>query len=160
MEPSDVTAMRGYGRNTAISEGNAAVSIDSNPIGGPQRGAVYAYAFQGGTWQETGLLMASNGAPADSFGIGLAVSGDVLLVGAPDYGVASAPATGLVYRFERTPAGWVETEFFTGSDSVGGNSFGISIALDGVRALIGDHFDDQLSGNSGAMYVFDVSNSQ
>ncbi|MGV6859333.1 MAG: cadherin-like beta sandwich domain-containing protein [bacterium] len=47
-------------------------------------GAIYVYRNNGGTWQETNILRASNLGKNDRFGQAMAVGGEKIVVGAPD----------------------------------------------------------------------------
>lgn len=55
---------------------------DQNDDAAPDAGAVYAFLYQGGSWQQTHYLKASNADAGDEFGSMVAVSGGRLVVGA------------------------------------------------------------------------------
>ncbi|MBI3835852.1 MAG: hypothetical protein HY287_16115 [Planctomycetes bacterium] len=77
---------------------------------GTNAGAAYVYRRAGNNWQLEQKLLASDGKPDDLFGTSVAVSGNVLVVGAPQiynggYGIA--------YVFTFDGALWIETSQLT-----------------------------------------------
>lgn len=93
-------------------------------------GAAYVFLRDGTVWREHAKLVAPDGAPEHNFGHSVAISGDTVLVGAPQAG------PGAVYAFtidgrQSQPVKLVAT------DGVAGDSFGVSIALWGDTALVG-----------------------
>ncbi len=106
------------------------------------------------TLNESAKLLASDGFDLDDFGISVSLDGDRALIGArfdDDNGVQS----GAAYVFDFDGNTWTETAKLLASDGGVGDRFGISVALDGDRALIGSPQDDDNGGNAGAAYVFD-----
>ncbi len=85
------------------------------------------------------------------FGTSVAVSGNLLLVGAP-----LQEFIGAAYLFDvSTPDSPVELAKLVATNRVSGSQFGLSVAIDGNLALIGAPG----SGSSaGAAYLFDLSN--
>jgi choice-of-anchor B domain-containing protein len=91
-------------------------------------------------------LVASIGTlQAQGFGRVVAVAGEDVLVGQPDYN----KRPGIVYLYRRDPGGnWVERAQITATDSALGDGFGTSLAVSG---------DLLLAGGNGAAYVFQRS---
>ena len=96
-------------------------------------------------------LKASGVEEADRFGSSISLDGDRALVGA----WADSSNAGVVYVFEFDANAWVQTAKFSASDTDPGDAFGISVSLDGDRALIGAYGDDDEGGGAGAAYVFE-----
>lgn len=124
-------------------------------------GSVYFFRYDGSSWVEQQELFASDGDVGDRFGHSVSICGDVALIGAvaavgdDDKGIQ----TGAVYVFRFDGSTWVEDQKFFGSDSTAGDSFGLSVAIDGDIAVIGSPVDDSACRdpggcNSGAAYVF------
>ena len=127
-----------------------------------------AYVFvkpAGGGWAATSTptarLTPSDGARLDYFGHSVAVSGDTVLVGAyqDDAEVADLEDSGVVYVFVK-PSGaeWTTTSTQTtklmAAAPAADDWFGVSVALDSDRALIGMPGDDANGVDSGSVYVF------
>ncbi len=85
---------------------------------------------------------------ADSgFGFSVAVSGTTAVVGAPIY----TKNAGRAYVFINTAGGWKQVAELKGSDTVGDDGFGISVAISGTTALVGA---DGHAKEAGRAYVF------
>ena len=86
-------------------EGNTLVggAFQYTPIiGQPAYGAAYVYEFNGSTWVSQGRIVASDGALVDRFGYSVAVSNNVVAVGArEDDTVAGGADAGSAYIFTR-----------------------------------------------------------
>lgn len=104
------------------------------------------------------VLTASDGQVSDEFGLGVAVSGDIVVVGAY---ADDAPAvdSGSAYVFVREATGWVEETQLTASDGDIGDWFGLRVAASGDTALIGAALDDDDGTDSGSAYVYVRSGS-
>jgi trimeric autotransporter adhesin len=105
---------------------------------------------------------ASNTARADSFGRSVAVSGDIVAVGAPGEDSSatgvngnqsddSASAAGAVYVFQRNGSVWTQQAYVKASNTELSDAFGASVALSGDTLAVGA--TGKASGR-GAVYVF------
>jgi uncharacterized repeat protein (TIGR01451 family) len=95
LKASNTEANDQFGLNVAISGDTAVVGAygeDSNATGvdGNQTdnstslsGAAYVFARSGSTWSQQAYLKASNTGASDFFGNSVAISGDIVMVGAP-----------------------------------------------------------------------------
>lgn len=117
-------------------------------VGGSNRGAAYVFDLAG-TWSETQKLTAPTPTDNDAFGIGVAVDGNTILVGAAGAGVG-----GEVYEFTLSGT-WSVTQTLTPIAPQAGAQFGNAISLQGNRAVIGALSYDNAFSNEGAVYVFD-----
>jgi hypothetical protein len=127
-------------------------------------GAAYIFTKSDNSWSQTAVLTASDGSDADKFGRSVILSGDgsTALVGAYNKNNRS----GAAYIFTKSAnSGWVdatETAVLTASDGSDGDSFGLSIALNGTGdvALIGA-YNKTINGivAMGAAYIFTKSGS-
>ncbi len=116
-----------------------------------------AYLFNAnGTWMEALTLHASEGQAGDHFGWSVAVDGDTLVVGAPNYFFE----VGAVYVFQRNFEGadlWGEVRHFVASNYGYGDRFGEAVAISGDWILVGAPYEDgdsDLCPNCGAAYIF------
>jgi hypothetical protein len=104
-------------------------------------------------------LKASNAEAEDYFGGSIALDGETLVVGASneDGSAAggeddnSAPCAGAAYVFTRSGTGWVQQARLKASDAEAGDSFGLSVAIDGDTLVVGAPYEDSIAG---AAYVF------
>ena len=148
---SDGAANDFFGHSVAVSGDVAVIGAPNEgvPFG---TGSVYVFRFDGTSWVQEQKLLGH--APFRSFSSSLAMSGDVILVGARVGSLGAAH----VLRFD--PLGepgsqWVAEQTLFASDFLLAGSFGRwSVALDGDIALIGAPFSDLAGNLHGAAYVF------
>ena len=115
-----------------------------------------------GQWVDLGRLTAHDGSPNDYYGSALAISGNLLAVGARGRGVPKpagiALAQGSVYLYERDPgqpAGWRFVNLIKSDDGAAGDWFGRSLAFDGDVLIVGAPRKKSASGlETGAAYAF------
>ncbi|MDQ4120241.1 MAG: FG-GAP-like repeat-containing protein [Acidobacteriota bacterium] len=111
------------------------------------------------TFVQRSKLSASDATTNNLFGASLAMSGDTIIVGAPNTTIGENYAQGAAYVFVRHGTGWVEQAKLVASDGRRGDSFGVSVALSGSIAIIGAYGVDLMPGcqilcDEGAAYVF------
>jgi hypothetical protein len=137
---------QGIGTSTSISDKYAVISaLDNDSIG-----SVYVFRRDGIDWIEEQKLQASNDSSHASFGAAVSISGDYIIVGAPDF-------KGSAYIFKREETGWLEEQKLTasGEDTLF-NWFGISVSISGTQAVVGS-FGSLVNGiHSGAAYIFSL----
>jgi hypothetical protein len=90
----------------------------------------------------------------DGFPGALALDGDRLLVGRPNHSPHGIQS-GEVLEFSHSAGTWVQVDAFAPNDGQDYDSFGFALALDGDRVAVGAAEDDDVTENSGAVYVFE-----
>ena len=142
--------------NAAAISGNTVVAgalgatIHSNGV----QGAGYIFVSPPGGWtdsKEAAKLTASDGAAGDNLGSSVAISGNVVVLGAPTNNVH----VGAAYVFSKPSAGWRTTNRFkyklTANDGVSGDYFGFSVGISRSTLAVGAAFADSFQGKG---YVF------
>jgi len=143
----------------------AAVSVDGQtavvgaPGDGPAElngaGSAYVFVRSGSRWTEAAKLVASDPSLNDTFGEAVAVSGDTVVIGAPQDNHAGGLDAGSAYVFVRNGGAWTEQAKLTASDASASDRFGWSVALAGDIVVIGVPLDDHAGGaDAGSAYVF------
>nr|MBC8240041.1 FG-GAP repeat protein [Alphaproteobacteria bacterium] len=133
---------------SAVSGGSAA---SFNYSLGVYPGVVYVYTQSGSTWTEQAKLYPEDGSYAgQGFGDSVALSGDTLVVGAPQDTSLGANA-GAAYIFQRSGSSWTQTAKVSASDGAANDRFGSTVAASGLTAVVGAPGDD---GDAGSAYVF------
>jgi hypothetical protein len=93
---------------------------------------------------------------SDYFGTAVAVSGDLLLIGAPGNYMSSG--IGIVYVFRRPASGWAHVKkvaTLTPTEGVAGEQFGDGVAIDGSTVVVGAGYLTVDSHSSqGGVYIF------
>jgi hypothetical protein len=165
----------------APDEASNATGINGNQANdsSPGAGAVYVFVRNGNTWSQQAYLKASNtDDDTDLFGRSVSISGDTLVVGAPQedsnaVGVNnpnqandSAPNAGAVYVFVRSGGLWSQQAYLKASNTGGADNFGSDVSIYGNTIAVGAPLEDSnatgVNGNqfdnsvrdAGAVYVF------
>ncbi len=134
-------------------------SIDNSAT---DAGSAFVFVRNGSTWTQQAYLKAPNAGEEDNFGSSVAISGDTIVVGAPDEASAAtgvdngvdapldngAPFSGAAYVFVRNGSTWTHQAFLKAGNAEGGDGFGEQVAISGNSILVSAPFED--SGATGA----------
>ncbi|HUD40540.1 MAG TPA: FG-GAP repeat protein [Dokdonella sp.] len=103
------------------------------------RGAAYVYRRDAaGLYRLEARLLAPDGQAADAFGFGVALRGEVAMIGAAGRGQSGIEGAGAVYVFRRSGGNWtLEAQLQSEAPSAQA-TYGLSIGFDGTTALISD----------------------
>lgn len=167
-----------------LAVGSPAESSGASGIGGNESdtsvsdaGAAYVFARAGTTWTQQAYVKASNTHALMAFGDTVALSGDVLAVGATnerskatgiggDEGDRSAEGAGAAYVFRRSGAAWSQGAYVKATNTRAQALFGSSIAVSAGTLAVGSFLESSnatgVGGNagdtsamgSGAVYVY------
>ena len=150
---SDAQSGQFFAHSVAVSGSVILVGAYLDDQLGLGAGAAYVFERAGASWVETQRLTASDGTLDDRFGWAVAVSGDVLFIGAhgnDEVGVQS----GAAYMFQREGDLWVERQKLVPSDPQDLARFGYSLDVQGDWALVGCPFFAEAGTNVGAVYTY------
>jgi hypothetical protein len=147
---SDATEWDYFGAAVAIDRGT--VVVGAYGIDG-WAGAAYVFRRSGNEWLEEAKLVPSDPRHYMDFAQSVAISGDTIVAGRRRDGEA-ARAAGAAYVFRHDGGVWNEEAKLVASDAAYGVWFGNSVAIDGMRVLIGAAYDDDVAVRTGSSYVF------
>ncbi len=149
----------------------ASVMNDSDLNGGnlqTNAGAIYVFERNNlGYWSETQKIVASDRAAGDAFGTSIALSGDILLVGAlgedeDSGGTNTLNCSGAAYVYERDANNsWTEVKKLVATDRGFNDWFGYSVAASDQLIVVGALFEDEnpdgndTRSDAGAAYIFE-----
>jgi hypothetical protein len=156
---SDAQADDWFGYSVAVSGDIAVVGAHYEDAGGGEAGAAYVFGRNaGGTnnWGQVKKLTASDAEWGDHFGVDVAVSGDIAVVGAEGEDAGGSNA-GAAYVFGRNAGGtnnWGQVKKLTASDAQAEDLFGLSVAVSGDIVVVGAYGEDTGGSDAGAAYVF------
>ncbi|MDH3327352.1 MAG: cadherin-like beta sandwich domain-containing protein, partial [Gammaproteobacteria bacterium] len=179
ISPSDTASGDDLGKSVDIDGDTLVVgaSLEDGSVGGinaahddllSSSGAAYVYTRSaGGSWSQQAKLKAPNGrlSSSDRFGQTVAISGDIIAVGAyrddnSQNGIThgtsnssdnSSTDSGAVYVFKRTNGVWAQEAFIKPSATAADMRFGGAIAMDGNTLIVGA---ERENGELGAAYIF------
>ncbi|WP_428265240.1 cadherin-like beta sandwich domain-containing protein [Haliangium sp.] len=168
--------------NLREDSNSTGVNADGSDDTAQDSGAVYVLRRQGDSWVQEAYLKASNTDAGDQFGVSVAISGDVLAVGANGEDSDSAGVdgnqssdsrgnSGAVYIFRRSGNTWVQEAYLKASNPDVDDNFGHGVALSGNTLAVGAPIEassdtgvdadqsDNGTPQAGAVYVFEYDGS-
>ena len=89
------------------------------------------------TFTQQQKLVASDAAGVDRFGFSVAISGETVVVGAPDDDDAAGSRQGSAYVFVRSGGVWSQQQKLLASDGAEEDRFGTSVAISGETVVVG-----------------------
>ncbi|PWJ42893.1 putative secreted protein (Por secretion system target) [Sediminitomix flava] len=144
-----------FGASIAVHGKWAMVGVPRRDVSGLEnKGVVYVYHFNGSSWVQQDILQASNGMEFDNFGWSIDISGDLAIIGAP-WADDSITDQGLAYIFRYNGVSWEEEDLLASSNVQYEELFGIDVALEDWRAVVGAPSYDGTNIDQGAAYVYD-----
>ncbi len=176
LNESDGRAGDLFGSSVSISGSTVVVGAPdayaTSFYGNSQQGEAYVFTEPGSGWvntTQTAILTATDGRGGDLFGSSVSISGNTMVVGAPDattYSLYGYLQQGEACVFTAPGSGWADmtqTAILTASDGRAGDLFGSSVSISGNTVLIGapDAYATSFYGNSrqGEAYVFTAPGS-
>ncbi len=161
---SDAAAGDRLGVSVAISGDTVVAGAFGDEVGtNIFQGSSYVFVRpEGSGWvdmTESAKLTASDGAAIDLFGVSVAISGDIVVVGAQSDDIGANGNQGSAYVFVKPVGGWAgnltESAKLTASDGAAGDEFGRGVAISGDTVVVGARFDDiGANSNQGSAYMF------
>jgi len=169
---SDKQTGDSLGSSIAIYKNTAIVGAanEDGGAGDPASGSGAAYVFTKnnfGAWTQTQILRASDFQANDSFGLSVAIYGNLIMVSATREDGGSGdplPNSGAVYIFNKNNSGvWQENQILRSSDIQASDQFGYSISLLENIVTIGAPNESGGAGDplptSGTAYIFEKNSS-
>jgi len=164
LKVSGVTA--DYGNAVAISGTTAVVGEVNTSKAGLGPGKVFVFAKTSTGWKHTATLDASDqvAGTENSFGASVAVSGSMIVVGAPSdtspctFCYTATTVIGRIYVFVKTATGWRQKGEIADPAAVAGkDGFGDTVATNGTTAYAGAPGGAQ--DPAGAVYAYSRTSS-
>jgi hypothetical protein len=135
---SDGTGGERFGRSVAVSGETVVVGAPGDNAGlGAFQGSAYVFVRNSGGWNEQQKLLASDAAESDEFGSSVTISGETVVIGAPDDDGGAGFRQGSAYVFVRSSGVWSQQQKLLASDAAAGHVFGGSVAISGETVVIG-----------------------
>ena len=144
----------GFGSAVSVSGNTLAVGIPGDNL---DSGSVRVFVRSGGVWTEQELLTFPGSVMSSRFGAAVAVSNNLLVVGAPRYDTGAAIYRGAAYAFVRTNGSWSPRALVLDSEVSSFAEFGSSLSLSGNELAVGAP-RDAVGGNpsQGSVSVFAI----
>lgn len=135
-----------FGTSVSLSGETIVVGAawDDTPAG-MDTGSAYVFIRAGTVWTEQQKLLPSDGASKDYFGSSASVSGETVVVGAPER-LYFDP--GKAYVYVRTGTVWVQQQQLLASDGSSGDQFGFAVSLSAETIVVGAYGDNSSTGSA------------
>jgi hypothetical protein len=144
-----------FGTAVAIDGNYCVVGAPGNDARGYNAGAAFLYRLTSGTWQFVSSLAHLDVSAGDSFGSSVAMTGDVLAIGAgPDD--PAGTNSGKVFVFRRYSESWIHEQAVVPVQAVSYAYFGGSVAVHDNVMVVGAANDDVGGQRTGAAYIFEA----
>jgi len=123
---------------------------------GNGRSCAYVFARSGATWTEQTKLFAKSGSAENAFGRSVAISGNIIVVGAYKH-IVNTIDSGAAFVFSRSSLddNWSEVAKVVPGDGNSEQRFGFDVGANGDSIVIGANWDDENGSNSGSVYLID-----
>lgn len=151
---SDAAPGDRFGIRVAVQGDTAIIGADADDDGGAESGSAYVFVRNGAAWSQQAKLTASDGAPGDRFGFGVAVSRDTAIVGAYLDDNAGGTDAGGAYLFRRSGVSWTEQAKLAAPNGVDDGMFGWAVGMTCGAAIVGAPRNADPIPNSGSAFVF------
>lgn len=152
---SNGTASDRFGTSVAINDNVAVVSAYyKNVYGLASVGCVYVFRYINSTWVEEQILISSNYAASDYFGISMSMHNNVIVVGARNKTVGANATQGCAYVFRYSGTAWIQEQILTSTNGAAGDLFGNAVFVYNNVIIIGAYAKNNGSANQGSVYMF------
>lgn len=155
LEPGDPGPGDRFGRSLALDGELVAVGAPYDDDRGTDSGSVYVFRRRGAGWLQEAKLVPGDASPFDAFGYAVATDGQRIFVGAPRHGRAGA-----AYVYRSTRNGWTLETRLDPPQGAEGDQFGVSVANDSERVLVGSRLADDAARHAGAVSLFRLTDDR
>jgi hypothetical protein len=140
-----------FGSSVSISGETVVVGAHLDDDRGVDSGSVYVFVRSGTSWSQQAKLTASDGATGDWFGSAVSLSGETVVVGAPE---SYTNNRGAAYVFVRSGTSWSQQAKLTASDGADDDEFGYSVAISNNTLAVAAPFGREPGCSPG--YCFEI----
>ncbi len=149
-----------YGRSVSIDGTRLVVGSPYDDTGASSAGSAYLYELSSGIPTGPSITFSDPGlAPYDEFGVSMAISGKLLVVGAyqDDTGATDAGSAYVYDLSSDTPT--VPVLMLNNPAPAPQDYFAWSVGISGTRLVVGASRDDTGAMNAGSAYVYDLNSA-
>jgi hypothetical protein len=143
-----------FGWSLDISIATMVVGAPNHVVGTTHEGAAYVFTHNDrtGIWTPRTELTPADGQAGDNFGIAVAISGTVVIVGDTLHDVGVNSAQGVAYVYTGAASTWTRQAELTAADGIAHTEFGQFVAASTTTVMVGEP-QHAVGGSSGAGVV-------
>ena len=156
LQADDAAEKNRFGWDCAVHENTIVVGAPLAAAPARLSGAAYVFKRQGDDWVQVAKITPEDGDGGDSFGVSVDVSKSRIIIGAnKDENEVKKRGSGSAYIFRGVGDAYTQEAKLMADEPQQGAGFGLTVALDVNRALVGAPSTDTKRGDdSGAVYAF------
>jgi FG-GAP repeat len=139
-------ALDQFGVSVSMSGDYAIVGALGDDISATNQGSASIFKNTAGVWNFQTKLQISGPAANDNFGSSVCISGDYIIVGAPNDDDAAGVDQGSASIYKNIAGAWIFQSKFFNRDAAAGDNFGSSVFINGDYAVVGAPADDDDAG--------------
>jgi YD repeat-containing protein len=153
--PNDGEANEYFGKTVSISGDHVVIGAHLDNHIDLNAGSAYVFRREGENWvQLQPKLIGDDTSRNDNFGWSVAISGDILVIGAQYAGQDLWYGAG--YVFMLVNGTWTQVMRLSAADGAAYDEFGFSVAVSNGAIVVGAPGDDDNGDDSGSVYFFDM----
>ncbi|AQL42637.1 hypothetical protein BV210_07900 [Halorientalis sp. IM1011] len=158
----DVAGFDGFGSTVDVDGDVAVVGAPDHDAAGEGSGAAYVFERSSGQWSDGREIGPDSGQAGESFGKGVAIDGERILVAAPSRDRGGTEQAGAVFEFERVDGEWSQRGTLAPAEPTEQEKVGNvgTVAVDGSLALAGANSVPMGDADTAWGYVFERSAGQ
>ncbi len=137
IESGRVLGDTGYAASIALSGNTLLIGSYQEPGDLFRTGAAYFYTGSGATWTLQTKVVPADGLSEERFGLGVALEGDLALIGRPGTRVSGINFAGSLSVYRRSGGTWTFASQALPQTPISNLSFGAASAISGGRVIIG-----------------------
>ncbi|MDP6602466.1 MAG: hypothetical protein QGH76_09250 [Phycisphaerales bacterium] len=139
-----------FGRRVAIAGDVCVVTAPLDDDNGTSSGSAYVFQFDSGRWFQLQKLVPNSGGAGDQFGLGLAMDGERIVLGAP----WADDARGRGHIFDRGDVMFFEVATLSDPSGEPSDYLGFGAAVNGGMVALGSYRDDDGGEDAGSVFLF------
>jgi hypothetical protein len=156
LQAADASAEDQFGNSVDASGNVAVVGAWQDDPKAYDSGSAYVFRWNGTVWVQEQKLFPADGANSDRFGVDVAVSAGVAVVGAL-YDDDRGADSGSLYVYRHSGVSWVMEQKITPADGQAGDFLGSAVAISGNLIAASAYGDDDRGNYAGAVYVWEFN---
>jgi hypothetical protein len=146
-----------FGSTVSIDHNVIVIGAHGDDDNGSKSGSVYIYKKVDNSWDESKLI-AIDGSNNDYFGYSVSIDNNTIIVGSP-FDDDNGLNTGSAYLYDLIGDEWILNSKLVANNSMVGDHFGFSVAIDKGLIVIGAYGSDIYGHQSGLCYLYQRNGS-